>query len=344
MQTQHKSTDEVAQTPMRVFVLGATGTIGRAAVATLVAAGHDVTVFIRPRSSLDATDVDAGSAALFGSNGVRVRVGNPLDPVSLTKQGFAHESFDVLLSCMASRHGSPEDAWAVDHAGHVTALAAARDAGVEHFILLSALCVQKPKLAFQRAKRAFEQHLIASGVRYSIVRPTAFFKSLSGQVERLRRGKPYLMFGDGRLTACKPISDRDLGRFLAQCIDDPNCWNKVLPIGGPGPAITPREQGELLFKALGKQPKFQRVPLWLLRGVIGGLAMLGTFLPGARAKAELARIGYYYASESMLIWDEQAQRYDADATPSFGEDTLADHFQALAERRVSIDLGEHAVF
>ena len=72
--------------------------------------------------------------------------------------------------------------------------------------------MQKPLLEFQRAKLAFEDKLKASGLTWSIVRPTAFFKSLSGQIARVRAGKPFLLFGDGTLTACKPISDDDLGR------------------------------------------------------------------------------------------------------------------------------------
>ena len=48
-------------------------------------------------------------------------------------------------------------------------------------------------------KLAFEAELQASGLRYAIVRPTAFFKSLAGQVQRVRSGKPYLAFGGGRL-------------------------------------------------------------------------------------------------------------------------------------------------
>jgi divinyl chlorophyllide a 8-vinyl-reductase len=52
-------------------------------------------------------------------------------------------------------------------------------------VLLSAICVQKPELAFQHAKLAFERALIDSGLAYTIVRPTAFFKSLSGQVDRV---------------------------------------------------------------------------------------------------------------------------------------------------------------
>jgi divinyl chlorophyllide a 8-vinyl-reductase len=50
-------------------------------------------------------------------------------------------------------------------------------------VLLSAICVQKPLLEFQRAKLAFEAKLQEAGdITYSIVRPTAFFKSLAGQV------------------------------------------------------------------------------------------------------------------------------------------------------------------
>jgi len=81
-------------------------------------------------------------------------------------------------------------------------------------VLLSAICVQRPHLAFQRAKLAAEAALAASGLRYSIVRPTAYFKSLSGQLDRLRAGRPFLVFGDGRVTACKPISDGDLARYM----------------------------------------------------------------------------------------------------------------------------------
>ena len=78
-------------------------------------------------------------------------------------------------------------------------LNAAKESGVTQFVLLSAICVQKPLLAFQHAKLAFEASLKSSGLIWSIVRPTAFFKSLSGQVKRVQRGKSFLLFGDGTL-------------------------------------------------------------------------------------------------------------------------------------------------
>lgn len=314
------------------MVLGATGTIGQAAVRALAGRGHDTVCFVR----------SAKTAGL--PPGAAFRTGDVTDRESLARDGFRGERFDVLVSCLASRTGAPGDAWAIDHRAHLHALDAARQAGVTHMVLLSAICVQKPLLAFQQAKLAFEEALIGSGLTYSIVRPTAFFKSLSGQIERVRRGKPFLVFGDGTLTACKPISDDDLGRYIAGCLDDGTRFNRILPIGGPGPAITPRQQGERLFALLGKEPKFRHVPVALLDTIIASLSGLGRVVPRLKDKAELARIGRYYATESMLVLDTATGRYDADATPSTGTETLFDFYARVISGEAAVDLGEHAVF
>ncbi|MBN2907847.1 MAG: NAD(P)H-binding protein [Rhodobacteraceae bacterium] len=322
--------------PRRVFVLGGTGTIGKATVDALVQRGHEVICFVRPRAGGDPT---RGLPA-----GVDVRLGDVTDPASLARDGFRGERFDALVSCLASRTGVPRDAWAIDHQAHVDALAAAQAAGVTQMVLLSAICVQKPLLGFQQAKLAFEKTLIDSGVDYSIVRPTAFFKSLSGQLDRLRQGKPFLLFGDGTLTACKPISDADLGAYIAECLDDDSRRNRILPIGGPGDAITPRQQGDYLFHILGQEPKFRQVPVAMLDIIIAVLATLGRVSPGLRDKAELARIGRYYATESMLVLDPATGRYDADATPSAGQETLFDFYDRLVRGEAHVERGEHAVF
>ncbi len=257
---------------------------------------------------------------------------------------FKGQRFDVMVSCLASRTGSPRDAWAIDHLAHLEVLKLAQLVGATQFILLSAICVQKPLLQFQYAKLAFEAALIASGITYSIVRPTAFFKSLSGQIDRVRQGKAFLVFGDGTLTACKPISDDDLGRFIAGCIDDPQRHNQILPIGGPGPAITPLDQGNELARLLGKPAKFRHVPLGLL-DVIGGVLRAGGLVSAKlRDKADLARIGRYYASESMLVLDPKTGRYGADATPSFGSDTLFGYYAQVIAGDRHVQRGDHAVF
>lgn len=312
-----------------VLLLGASGTIGRATALALLNAGHKVSAPVR---SLDGLPKALSGHAL------------KIDITVAAKRKWILETgrFDAVISCIASRSGAPDDAWAIDHALNSAVLQDAQAAGVAQFILLSAICVQKPKLAFQHAKLAFEAELQAAPLTWSIVRPTAYFKSLSGQVERLRAGKPFLLFGDGELTACKPISDADLARYLTECLSDPALQNRILPIGGPGPAITPRAQGEMLFKALGLRPKFRRVPAALMSAIVKGLTIAGRFSPRLKAKAELARIGRYYATESMLVLN--GERYNAEDTPEFGTDTLADHYSRLAQDKVADERGEHAVF
>ena len=132
--------------------------------------------------------------------------------------------------------------------------------------------------------------------------------------------------------------------FLASCLTDPAQQNRVMPIGGPGDAQTPRQQGEQLFALLGREPRFTQVPVGLLDTIIRVLSVLGRVVPALADKAQLARIGRYYATESMLVWDDAAQRYDASATPSTGKDTLAEFFARRLRGDVTDDRGEHAVF
>jgi divinyl chlorophyllide a 8-vinyl-reductase len=280
----------------RVVLFGASGTIGKAVAKELLRCGYEIVCALR--STSDVPD---------DLSGCKIRSGDLVDV-------FGTEKFDVAISCIASRTGVPEDAWAVDYQANSDILKAAQTHDVRHFILVSAICVQKPKLAFQHAKLAFEKELIESGLTYSIVRPTAFFKSLSGQVE---------------LTRCKPISDSDLARYIVGCIDDPARHDRMLPIGGPGPAITPLEQGEELFRLTGCKPRYRRMPIVLMNAIIGALSLVGLVSKRAAAKAEYAKIGRYYATESMLVWDEKQRRYDADATPEFGRETLFDYYEEL---------------
>ena len=313
-----------------VLLIGGSGTIGQATARALVAAGHEVTALLRPASKAD----------LPGCHVLRAELA---DEAALAA-AFSSIRPMAVVSCLASRTGLPADAWAVDHAAQSRVLQAAVAAGVGRFVLLSAICVQKPMLAFQQAKLAFEAELQAAPLAWTIVRPTAFFKSLSGQVARVQAGKPFLVFGDGRLTACKPISDRDLGRFLAACLTDPQAENRILPIGGPGPALTPLDQAALLARLIGTPVRVRRVPVALMDGIIALLSALGRLSAKQAARAEFARIGRYYGTQSMLVWNAAQGRYDAEATPEFGDDGLEDHYAALLRGEATADLGAHAAF
>lgn len=58
--------------------------------------------------------------------------------------------------------------------------------------------------------------------------------------------------------------------------------NQVLPIGGPGQALTAKDQAEMLFDILGKPPKYFPVPVALMDGIIGLLDLLAKVFPGLK--------------------------------------------------------------
>jgi divinyl chlorophyllide a 8-vinyl-reductase len=104
---------------------------------------------------------------------------------------------------------------------------------------------------------------------------------------------------------------------------------QVLPIGGPGPAITLRRQGELLFEAAGREPRFRSVPVGMFSAAAAMLSLGERFSDWFAEKAEYARIARYYATESMLVLDPATGEYTAEGTPEFGEDTLLEHYRSL---------------
>lgn len=328
---------------VRVLVVGATGYIGKFVVKELLSRGYNVVAFSREKSGIGGkSSTDQTKQELQGAD---VRFGDVSDMKSLEAVAFK-DPVDVVVSCLASRTGGIEDSWNIDYRATLNAMEAGRKAGASHFVLLSAICVQRPTLEFQRAKLAFEDKLMKAGdITYSIVRPTAFFKSLAGQIQLVKDGKPYVFFGDGTLAACKPISESDLASFIADCVSNPDKINQVLPIGGPGQALTALDQANMLFRLAGKEPNFFPVPVALMDGIIGIFDLLAKLFPGLKDGAEFAKIGKYYAVESMLVWDPVNQQYSAESTPSYGKDTLEDFFnKALKEGLKGQELGDAAVF
>ncbi|WP_199873290.1 hypothetical protein [Ideonella sp. A 288] len=82
----------------------------------------------------------------------------------------------------------------------------------------------------------------------------------------------------------------------------------------------------------------------MLDAIIGVLGTASRVLPPLSAKAELARIGRYHATESMLVLDPTTGRCDAAATLSTGTETLFDFYARLVSGAAAPERGDHAVF
>ena len=247
-------------------------------------------------------------------------------PIAQTCKSLTTEStkIDAIISCLASRSGTKKDAYKIDYQATLNCLEAGRAVGARHFVMLSAFCVKNPWLQFQQAKLKFEAALQAQhDLTYTIVRPTAFFKSVSGQLEVVQSGAPFVMFGDGEVTRCNPIAEADLATYLVDCIADKARVNGIINLGGPDEPLTMKKQGEMLFKAVGKEPNFFFAPLWLFDVIIDSLQWVAdTFESEAFEDfAETGRIGKYYAVEDMLTTASEEK---------FGTMTLQEHYDKIA--------------
>ncbi|GFH17043.1 NAD(P)-bd_dom domain-containing protein, partial [Haematococcus lacustris] len=331
---------------VRVLVVGCTGYIGKFVTKELIRRGYNVVAFTREKAGikgkLGKEDIQREQTwqhcklpeaiAVQELAGADVRFGDVQSLDSIRTTAFK-DKVDVVVSCLASRTGGKKDSWAIDYQATKNCLDVGREKGAAHFVLLSAICVQKPLLEFQRAKLKLEEEL---------------------QIQLVKEGKPYVMFGDGTLASCKPISEQDLAAFIVDCVQQ---QDKILPIGGPGPAYNALQQAQLLFNITGKKENLFPVPVALMDGIIGILDFFAKFLPAqfeavvkhcvymVQDAAEFGRIGKYYAVESMLVLDPATQTYSESATPSYGQTTLEAFFrQAVKEGLKGQELGDQAVF
>ena len=137
---------------VKVLVVGGTGYIGKLVVRELCAQGYDVTAFVREKSGIGGKSGKEDARRTFPD--ATVKFGPVSDVASIRGDAFgdADGAFDVVVSCLASRTGGIKDSWDVDYQATKNVLDVAREKGAKHFVLLSAICVQKPLLTFQKAR------------------------------------------------------------------------------------------------------------------------------------------------------------------------------------------------
>jgi len=306
----------VTCTNEKVSIVGATGYIGKAVVRESVRRGYSTRAIVR-----DANKVKSDPKF----EGAIVEEGDVQDPESLSNV-FKKGEVDVVVSCLASRSGLKKDSYAIDYQATLNSMIAAKEAGARHFVLLSAFCVEKPWLQFQFAKLKFEKELQdQTDMTYSIVRPTAFFKSVSGQMEVVQSGSPFVYFdlGGGRSAKCNPISEPDLAMAIIDTIADPAKKNQIWNIGGPDEGMSMETQGKMLAGVLNKEPWLLSVPIGIFDAIINSLQWVADTFNSEKFEdaAEFGRIGKYYAVEDMLT---------TDPSEKFGSTTLREHYEKIA--------------
>ncbi|MFN3358921.1 MAG: NmrA family NAD(P)-binding protein, partial [Pseudomonas sp.] len=156
----------------------------------------------------------------------------------------------------------------VDDQGHRDLIDAAKAAGVAHFCYVSAhgAAPDHPS-AFLRIKYAVEQYLEASGLPYTIVRPTAFLQThayeMLGQ-PILEQGKATIFGkGTGRRNF---VAVEDVATLIEAVWDDPQAVGQIIEIGGPAAnSLTNNEVAAMFEQAAGRPAKISHVPRAVLR-------------------------------------------------------------------------------
>jgi len=232
-------------------VAGATGYLGRHVVATLHSSGFKVRALARDPARLREArelcdEVFVAEATLNDS-----------------LEGLC-DGIEIVFSSIGIRSFAPRPSfWEVDYQANMNLLSRARAAAVRHFIFVSVLNADRirTRVAAAEARERVVDALMASGITWTVLRPTGFFNDMEELFKMARRGVFYVI-GDGT-TRINPIHGADVAEQVVRCIGDPQAHNQAMGIGGPD-VFTTRQIGELAFEALGRPPKIRSIPPWLL--------------------------------------------------------------------------------
>jgi len=237
-----------------IAITGSTGYIGRRLVARLVSSG------VRPRCLVRAASRLTG----LPTTSIDLVHGDVIDPATLDVLMEGVDRVVHTASIVANLKQTKAVSYArVNDVGTANVVAAAQRAGVGHFVHLGGMnTIPGAAGSYMRTRFAGEQHVIDSGLPYTIVQPSilfghrsAFFSALA-QVVRTAPIVP--VPGNGQLKF-QPIWVEDVVTCLTCLLAEPG-RNETVPIGGPAQYTYDRLL-DLIIGALGKHRLKLHLPL-----------------------------------------------------------------------------------
>ena len=210
-------------------------------------------------------------ARLAGSSGPRVRTlartagdirADATDALAILG---ACDGIDAVISCLgASVSPSAKEKrsfLAVDTVANRNLIAEAKRAGVRKFVYVAAhVSPGYADSAYIRAHEAVVAELAASGLDYTVIRPTGIFSAFGDFVKMARMGMA-MVVGDGSART-NPVHPADVAQA---CLDGLTPGSREVGAGGPD-ILTRREVVETAFRVVGKTPRIAAVPAAMFRG------------------------------------------------------------------------------
>lgn len=237
-----------------ILVVGATGTLGRKVVRTLLLSGENVRVMTRVLAKVDELKA-------LGARPVRADLG---DRESLD---FAVRGVRVIVAAAHSILGRGQEASGlIDGAGHESLIDAAKAAGVEHFIYTSVFgAASDHPLDFWRTKAGVERYLMDSGMTYTIVRPTSFMDMHAYQLigKRVIDGKRVMLTGRG-INPRNFVASEDVAKVVIGAVRVPSMRGERIDVGGPE-NLSSQEVVRVFERVSGQKAKVGHIPVGALR-------------------------------------------------------------------------------
>jgi uncharacterized protein YbjT (DUF2867 family) len=235
------------------LVVGATGPVGLGGemCRLLREAGKPVRALVRPTAN-------AERITYLRNIGVEFVEGDLKDRASLDAacQGI-HTVISSATTTVSRQSGDTIEA--VDLAGQLQLVDAARAASAERYLYVSFSGAIEGDFPLRNAKRGVEQHLRHSGLSYTILRPTYFMEVwLSPIVGFDFSNTRATIYGAGR-NPISWIARDDVARFAVLCLDHPAARNASFELGGPE-ALSPLEVVRIFEEVGGRPFVIQHVP------------------------------------------------------------------------------------
>ena len=208
-----------------ILVAGSTGLLGSEICRQLTVQQKKVRALVRKTSSPEKTDA-------LKQMGCSLTDGDFKDRASLA---VACKDCDTVITTVTSTisHQEGDNIQTVDHDGNLNLVAAAKEAGVKHFVFISGRFDMEIGLSLVTAKRATELAIINSGMNYTILRASFFMEIwLSPILGFNYPAHKAQVYGDGQSTVSY-VSYKDVAAFAAGSVDNPEAFNSVIEVGGP---------------------------------------------------------------------------------------------------------------
>lgn len=240
-----------------LLVVGATGVLGTEICRLAVDAGFRVRALVRATS--DPARVEALRAM-----GAAVATGDLRDRASLDA-ACAGATAVVSTAATTGARLPDDDIARTDRDGAMQLVDAAAAANVRRFVYVSFTGNMEVPSPLRDAKRDVERHLAASGLTYTILRPSVFMESWISPAAGFdwAAGRAQLL-GDGNRPVSW-VSVLDVARFAVDCVGAQAAHDRVIELGGPE-AMTATEVVRTFEVMAGRPFVVTRVPEEALAG------------------------------------------------------------------------------